>query len=154
MRKYNRHPGLKRIGISTRKAAPTYGHKTFLTPEEERDDMLVVDNDAEGLVSQMLGFDSRVRLIQARAFAADLVEGKPLRKYAGRKCPSIYTPDIYSEQAEGKELAFEVKLEGVIGDDAGHDRLEHVARWPSAHRQEVAHRVVPSFNKAYADQCA
>lgn len=154
MRKYNSRPGLKKIDIGARKVAPTYGKDTFITFVEKGGGMLVFDNDTERLVAHMLGFDPRVRRIQAQPFAVDLVEGKllrsadqrgaALRKYAGRKGASIYTPDFYVELAQGKQLAVEVKLEGFIGDDADHDRLEQATQVLSTYGHDVARVVMPN----------
>ena len=133
MKKYNNRPGKKEVDVGVRKAAPTYGREAFVTFVEKGGGMLVFDNDAERLVA-MLGFDPRVRRIQAQPFAVDLVEGRLLRsadqrnaarsKYARRKGASIYTPDFYVERADGTQFALEVKLGGFIGRDADHDRLD------------------------------
>lgn len=116
--------------------------------------MLVFDNDAERLAAHMLGFDPRVRRIQAQPFAVDLVEGRLLRsaherdaarrRYAQRKGASIYTPDFYIERAEGKQLAVEVKLEGFLGGEADQDRLNQATQVLSTYGYEVARVVMPN----------
>lgn len=115
---------------------------------------LVFDNDAERLVAHMLGFDPRVRRIQAQPFAVDLVEGRllrsaqqrndALRKYAGRKGASIYTPDFYVERADGKQIAVEVKLGKFTGSEADHERIEQATRVLETHGHEVARVVFPN----------
>lgn len=154
MRKYNSRPGLKKLDNGARKVAPTYGREAFITFVEKGGGMLVFDNDAERLVAHMLGFDPRVRRIQAQPFAVDLVEGKLLRsaeqrdaarrKYAGRKGASIYTPDFYVERADGKQLALEVKLQGFVGADADHDRLDQATQVLSTYGHDVARVVMPN----------
>lgn len=154
VRKYNSRPGLKRVDVGARTVAPTYGREALVTFVEKGGGMLVFDNDAERLAAQMLGFDPRVRRIQAQPFAVDLVEGKLLRsleqrdsarrRYAGRKGASIYTPDFYVERVDGKQLAVEVKLEGFLGTEADQDRLGGAAEVLSAYGHEVARVVMPN----------
>ena len=101
----------------------------------------------------MLGFDPRVRRIQAQPFAVDLVAGKLLRTaeerkaarsmYGARKGASIYTPDFYVERADGKQLAVEVKLGGFVGGDADHERL-HLATQVLANYGHEVVRVIAS----------
>ncbi len=154
MRKYNSRPGLKEVDKGVRKAAPTYGREAFITFVEKGGGMLVFDNDAERLVAHMLGFDPRVRHIQAQPFAVDLVAGKLLRTadertearrmYAGRKGASIYTPDFYVERADGKQLAVEVKLGGFVGGEADHERLTLATQVLAHYGYEVARVVFPN----------
>lgn len=145
---------MKDIDVGARKVAPTYGVGTFITFVEKGGGMLVFDNDAERLAAHMLGFDPRVRRIQAQPFAVDLVEGRLLRsaherdaarrRYAQRKGASIYTPDFYIERAEGKQLAVEVKLEGFLGGEADQDRLNQATQVLSTYGYEVARVVMPN----------
>lgn len=154
MRKYNSRPGLKQIDIGARKVAPTYGREAFITFVEKGSGMLVFETDAERLVAHMLGFDPRVRRIQAQPFAVDLVEGLLLRsqeqrnaarrKYAKRKGASIYTPDFYVERVDGKQIAVEVKLGGFIGSDLDHDRLDQATKVLATYGHEVARVVMPN----------
>ncbi len=154
MKKYNNRPGMKEVDVGVRKAAPTYGREAFVTFVEKGGGMLVFDNDAERLVAHMLGFDPRVRRIQAQPFAVDLVEGRLLRsadqrnaarsKYARRKGASIYTPDFYVERADGTQFALEVKLGGFIGGDADHDRLDLATQVLKTYGHEVARVVMPN----------
>lgn len=102
----------------------------------------------------MLGFDPRVRRIQSQPFAVDLVEGRLLRtaelrdaarrKYAKRKGASIYTPDFYVERADSRQLVVEVKLEGYVGGDADHDRLDQATQVLKTYGHDVARVVMPS----------
>lgn len=154
MRKYNSRPGLKEIDVGVRKASPTFGREAFITFVEKGGGLLVFDNDAERLVAHMLGFDPRVRRIQAQPFAVDLVEGRVLRsaqqrdearrRYAQRKGASIYTPDFYVERADGKQLAVEVKLQGFLGSEADQDRLRQASTVLSTYGYEVARVVMPN----------
>lgn len=154
MKKYNSRPGLKEVDNGVRKAAPTYGREAFITFVEKGGGMLVFDNDAERLVAHMLGFDPRVRRIQAQPFTVDLVAGKLLRTaeerkaarsmYGGRKGASIYTPDFYVERADGKKLAVEVKLGGFVGSDADHERLTLASHVLAHYGYEVARVVFPN----------
>lgn len=154
MNKYSNRPGLKEVDVGVRKAAPTYGREAFITFVEKGGGTLVFDNDAERLVAHMLGFDPRVRRIQAQPFAVDLVEGRLLRsaeqrkaarsKYARRKGASIYTPDFYVERADSKLLAVEVKLEGFIGDDADHERIAIAAQVLATYGHDFARMVMPN----------
>lgn len=154
MKKYSKRPGLKAVDVGARKASPTYGREAFITFVEKGGGTLVFDNDAERLVAHMLGFDPRVRRIQAQPFAVDIVEGRllrsaqqrddALRKYAGRRGASLYTPDFYVERADGKQIAVEVKLEGFIGSDADRERLDQATKVMNVHGYEVARVVMPN----------
>lgn len=154
MRKYNSRPGLKQVDVGARKVAPTYGREAFVTFVEKGGGMLVFENDAERLVAHMLGFDPRVRRIQAQPFAVDLVEGRLLRsaeqrdaarrQYAGRKGASIYTPDFYVERGDGKQIVVEVKLGGFIGSDADQERLDLATQVLATYGYDVARVVIPS----------
>ncbi|MFT7722208.1 MAG: hypothetical protein QM788_05190 [Roseateles sp.] len=154
MRKYNSRPGLKGVDTGVRKASPTYGKEAFITFVEKGGGTLVFDNDAERLVAHMLGFDPRVRRIQAQPFAVDLVAGELLRTaeerkaarsmYGARKGASIYTPDFYVERADGKQLAVEVKLGGFVGGDADHERLNLATQVLAHYGHEVARVVFPN----------
>lgn len=153
MNKYNSRPGLKEVDVGARKVAPTYGREAFITFVEKAGGGLVFENDAERLVAHMLGFDPRVRRIKAQPFAVDLVEGRLLRsleqrdaarrKYAKRKGASIYTPDFYVERADGKQIVVEVKLEGFIGSEADHERLDQATQVLKTFGHEVARVVMP-----------
>jgi hypothetical protein len=154
MSKYSSRPGLRDVDIGARKVAPTYGREAFITFVEKGGGTLVFENDAERLVAHMLGFDPRVRRIQAQPFAVDLVEGRLLRsaeqrdaarrKYAKRRGASLYTPDFYVERADGKQIVVEVKLEGFIGSDADHDRLDQGTKVLKTFGHEVARVVIPT----------
>jgi hypothetical protein len=144
---------LKSLDTGARKVAPTYGREAFVTYVLKSGKSLVFDSDAERLVAHLLGFDPRVQRFQAQPFAVDLVEGKLLRtaeqrdaakrKYAGRKGAAIYTPDFHVERSDGKQIAVEVKLDGFIGTEADHDRLEQATRVLATYGREVARVVMP-----------
>lgn len=154
MSKYNSRPGLKQVDNGTRKVAPTYGRAAFVTYVEKAGGTLVFDNDAERLVSHMLGFDPRVRRFRAQPFAVDLVEGRLLRtaeqrdaarrKYAGRKGASIYTPDFAAELTGGRQLVIEVKLDGFMGNAPDHERLALATEVLATYGHDVTRVVMPA----------
>jgi hypothetical protein len=153
MKKYSSRPGLKKIDTGARKASPTYGREAFITYVDKVGTPIVFDNDAERLVAHLLGFDPRVRRLQAQPFAVDLVEGRLLRtseqrdaarrQYAARKGASIYTPDFHVERSDGKQIAVEVKLAGFMGTDADHDRLDQATKVLATYGHDVARVVMP-----------
>ena len=133
-KKYGRRPGLKAVDIGARKSAPTFGGEAALSYGDKGGGVRVFENDAERLVSKLLGIDPRVRRFQPQPFAVDLVEGLLLRtaeqrdaarrKYAGRNGPALYTPDFYVEFCGGRLLALEVKLDRFLGMELDHERMD------------------------------
>jgi superfamily I DNA/RNA helicase len=95
MNKYNSRPGLKEVDVGARKVAPTYGREAFVTFVEKGAGTLVFENDAERLVAHMLGFDPRVRRIEAQPFAVDLVDTRGLTaKQLLRESNSVLLAEI------------------------------------------------------------
>lgn len=83
--------------------------------------------------------------------------GEGMRKL-GRSCGNdtflTFVVKVGGMPAFGKQLEFEAKLEGLFSYDADHNRPKPVAQALSTHGEDVAHGVMPCFNKAYAYQCA
>lgn len=153
-KKYGRRPGLKAVDTGARRSAPTFGREAVLSYAEKGGGVRVFENDAERLVSKLLGIDPRVRRFQPQPFAVDLVEGRLLRtaeqrdvarrQYAGRPGPALYTPDFYAEFCSGRRLALEVKLDRYLGAEPDHERIELAKKVLTNYGHEFVRVVMPA----------
>lgn len=154
MKKYGRRHGLKAVDSGARKSAATFGSEAALSYAEKGGGVRVFENDAERLVSKLLGIDPRVRRFQPQPFAVDLVEGRLLRtpeqrdvarrQYAGRPGPALYTPDFYAELYSGRLLAIEVKLDRYLGAEPDHERIDLAKKVLTNYGHEFVRVVMPA----------
>lgn len=154
MKKYGKRGGMKSVDTGTRLVARTFGKEALLSFSDKANGVHVFENDAERLVSKLLGFDPRVRRFLPQPFAVDLVEGRLLRtaeqrdaavsKYASVKGPTLYTPDFYVEFADGRLLVLEVKLDRYQGSEADQVRFGRAKKVFTNYGHEFLHVVMPA----------
>lgn len=154
MTEYGKRGGMKALDTGARPVVRTYGKEALLSFSNKTSGVRVFENDAERLVSKLVGLDPRVRRFLPQPFTVDLFHGKLLRtaeqrdaavsKYASVKGPRLYTPDFYVEFADGRLLVFEVKLDRYPGSEADRERFEKARSVFTNHGYEFLHIVMPA----------
>ena len=124
---YGRRSHRTAQNAGVRLTAPTYGKARIGTYAEKAEGHITLDSDAERLVAHLLSIDPRVRSFRQQPFTVDLVgerllfsreeitEARNMR--GGRAGEKEYTPDFATVQTDGLQRAYEVKLQGYLGDD-------------------------------------
>lgn len=153
-RTYGKRPGLSAIDTGARRVAPTYGKESFITHARKSTGIVIVDQEAERLVSHMLGLDPSVLRYETQPFVVDLIGRSILRTPDERRLarkqhkdlpgPTTYTPDFLVTLTGGVQRIVEVKLEGYEGDEEYQEKLARVAPILYAHGYEFTRITVPS----------
>ncbi|CAB3736320.1 hypothetical protein LMG24238_06218 [Paraburkholderia sediminicola] len=137
-----------------RLTARTYGKARIGTYAEKAAGHITVESDAERLVAHMLCIDPRVRSFRQQPFTVDLVGERLLftreelseaRQARGGRAGEVeYTPDFATVQADGLQLAYEVKLEGFEGDGRYWAKVELAREIMEAYCYPLLTVVVPA----------
>ena len=117
---------IHQLETGVRVVAPTFG-RSRLNTFSSKSGLIVVDGQAERLVSHMLEVDPSVTKFEPQPFAVDLIERRLLRsreqltearrKHAQRAGPRLYTPDFCVTWSSRFKTVLEVKTQGFEGDE-------------------------------------
>jgi len=148
---YGRRGRLGQLETGIRLVAPTYGRSRIRTYSASCGE-IVVDSQAERLVSQMLAIDPSVNSYRPQPFTIDLNGQRllttreqvkeVLARYSQHLGPRLYTPDFCIHWQGVKKTAIEVKTESYPGDERYQKRLERAGAVLAAYGYEFATLVV------------
>lgn len=140
----------------TRLVSPTYGLSRIRTYGGKSGDILV-ESQAERLVTHMLSIDPRVSRFRPQPFTVDLNGQRllttkeqvkaVLSRYSQETGPRIYTPDFGIDFTGAKQVALEVKTDAYPGDARYQERLTRAGDVLTAYGYELVKVVLPqAFN--------
>jgi len=137
-----------------RRVAPTFGKVLLRTHSVKAEGTVVVESDAERLVSHMLTIDPGVISYRTQPFTVDLIDRRLLRtpeavsearkKHRHRLGRTFYTPDFAIEWADLPRQALEVKRAGYEGDTAYDQVLAIAGTVLASFGYRFAKAVIPS----------
>ena len=145
------------IETGIRLVAPTTGRARIRTVSASGGE-IVVESQAERLVSHMLAIDPSIASYQPQPFSVDLIgqqiltskeQVKAVRARYGRHLgPRIYTPDFCVSWTGTKKTALEVKTQSYQGDEQFEERLWRAGEVFSAHGIEFAKVITPENTRS------
>jgi hypothetical protein len=149
---YGKRGRVQEIEPGVRTIAPTFGRARLQT-HSLKSGHIVVDGQAERLVSHLLEIDPSITHFLPQPFSVDLVEQRILRtreqlsqarrnqtRHSG---PLLYTPDFCITWASHRKTVLEVKTEGYEGDAVYVSKLGVSKAILERHGYEFATIVVP-----------
>lgn len=149
---YGRRGRLGQLETGIRLVSPTYGRSRIRTYSENCGE-IIVDSQAERLVSQMLAIDPGVSSYRPQPFTIDLNAHRLLTtreqvkevldRYSQQLGPRLYTPDFCIHWHGARKTAIEVKTESYPGDTRDQKRWARAAAILAAYGYEFANVLVP-----------
>ncbi len=150
---YGKRRRINDVELGVRTIAPTFG-RVQLQTHSPKAGHIVVDGQAERLVSHVLQMDPSVTFFAPQPFSLDLNEQRILRtkeqltearrKQATRKGPCLYTPDFCVTWSSHRKTVLEVKAKGFEGDAHYAAKLQMAKVILERHGYEFAVLVIPS----------
>lgn len=136
----------------TRLVSPTYGRSRIRTYGGKSGDILV-ESQAERLVTHMLSIDPRVIRFRPQPFTVDLNGQRllttkeqvkaVLSRYSQETGPRIYTPDFGIDFTGARQAALEVKTDAFPGDERYQERLKRAGDVLANYGYELLKVVLP-----------
>ncbi|EEA03725.1 conserved hypothetical protein [Burkholderia sp. H160] len=151
---YGRRGRLNEATSGIRCTSPTYGKAKYGSYCEKAEGHVIVESDAERVVTQLLSIDPRVRAFRPQPFCVDLIDQRLLftpeamrearRKHSDAPGPRFYTADFSVDWQDGLHHAVEVKAERFEGDDAYRNKIERARPVLAANSYPLRSIIIPA----------